>query len=168
VGGSPGGVEAADDTDDDSEAEADDDILPFEDGSVFGRGDGDKDAHNPKAGDETEHAADEADDRAFDDDLDEDVSRLGTDCAANTDLPNALGDAREHDVGDPDATNDQANAGNEAVTLADRAHAFFGAIEPLFPGVESEVLNAAMGDAQDIGEAIECLFEARGIRDLDD
>jgi hypothetical protein len=76
VGGSPGGVEAADDTDDDSEAEADDDVLPFEDGSVFGRGNSHQDAHNPKAGDETEQAADEADDRAFDDDLDEDVSRL--------------------------------------------------------------------------------------------
>ena len=40
--------------------------------------------------------------------------RRRTQCAADADLTSPFGNGRQHDVHDPDATNDQRNTGNDS------------------------------------------------------
>ena len=74
------------------EAEADEDVE-LDNGRVFRRRNRDEELHDADARDETEQAADEANDGALDDDLHENIAAFRADRAPDADLADALGDA---------------------------------------------------------------------------
>ena len=166
--GFEGGVEAADHADADGESDADEDGGGFDDGGIFAFGDFGEESKEAEGSAEAEDPAAEADDATFDNDLEEDIAAFGTDGEADADFADAFGDGSEHDIGDADAADDQADAGDEAAANFGAFDTALHVIEPLFAGDEREVLDAAVGEIEEGAGFFHGFLEAGGVTNLED
>lgn len=124
------------DADEHGEGEAEDHARGLEHRqarAVCGELDG---VRHAECGGEAEDAAEDAADRALDEDLREDVPGFRADGAADADLADALGEA--------DAADDEADAGDEATGEPRAARGVLDALGEFLACVESEILHAAV------------------------
>ena len=69
---------------------------------------------------------------------------------ADADLADALVDAGEHDVHDADAAHQQADGGDDAAAHAGVVNLLVDGLQLVLLGAEAEILNAVMGEHEDI------------------
>ena len=128
------------------------------------------------AADQPERDADEAahhrERERLDQELDQDVARLGADRHAHADLARPLGDADEHDVHDADAADEQRDGGDAGEQRRQRLRALLLAARDLGQVADREVV---VGAGRDVVAVAQELGDARGARgglfvgdDLDD
>ena len=83
----------------------------------------------------------------------------GADGLADADLADALVDAGEHDVHDADAAHQQADGRDDAAAHAGVANLLVDGLQLVLLGAEAEILDAAMGEHEDVARLLQRGFE---------
>src|SRR5205823_13710630 len=99
--------------------------------------------------------ADEGDDDAFHQNLQKDRQPGRANRFADADLADAFVDAREHDVHDADAADDQTDRGDDAAAQARVANLRVDALNLVFLRAEAEVFDAPMGHQQHVARLLQ-------------
>ena len=100
-----------------------------------------------------DHAAEQAEQGGFGQELDQDIASARAQGFAQADLAGAFGDRDQHDVHDADAAHQQRNAGDAAQEDGQHAGDGLGGGDKILLGEDGEIIRAEVGavaGAQDL------------------
>src|SRR5207302_8483240 len=78
---------------------------------------------------------------------------------ANTDFADALVDACQHDVHNPDATDDKADSGDDATAHSCISDLLIDALQLIFLSAETKVFDAAVRQHENVTRLLKGRFE---------